>query len=269
MEFEITMEDLQRGHKFRFTTGQDKETWYEYRGGREFLPVSEWRETSKGYDYYARADKRFKRDRKCAITIDEENPTATFGPEKLHYIELAKTLKTLNGKIDEEIKALEYRWKDNGMLDFKYTLASASENYSTSGQENRERKVFLLLWGDIPASKRADYGSRSDGSYPYVIAKLRKSIDIDDMSAKASTISSTISIYNKGSTVTEWRRCTCYDKDPEYILPLYNEESEVSNEIYFATESIIKELFIARAKACEKHYNKIKHLKDREKENSL
>ena len=34
-------------------------------------------------------------DRKCAIWIDENDPTATFGPEKLWYIELAKNLKSL------------------------------------------------------------------------------------------------------------------------------------------------------------------------------
>lgn len=269
MEFEITMEDLRRGHRFRFTTGQDKETWYEYRGGREFLPVSEWREASKSYDYYARANKRFKRDRKCAITIDEDNPTATFGPEKLHYIELAKNLKALNGKIDEEIQALEYRWKDSGILDFKYTFASASENSSTSYHENRERKIYYLLWGDVPANEREDYGYRisRDLNFPYVIAKLKKTLDLDNLKEGVSTIT----VFSEDATMTEWRNYR-EDTEPTYIMPLYGIESKTSNTVYFAMEAILKEMFESRAKACEKHYMRLKYAKDREqseKENSL
>ena len=268
MEFEITMGELRRGHRFRFTTGQDKETWYEYRGGREFLPVSEWKPASKSYDYYARANKRFKRDRKCAITIDEDNPTATFGPEKLWYIELAKNLKSLNGKIDEEIQALECRWKDSGILDFKYTLASASENHSTSYHENRERKVYFLLWGDIPANQRADYGYRNTNrNYPYVIAKLKKTLDLDNLKEGLSTIT----VFSEDSSVTEWRNYH-EDKEPTYTLPLYGANSNTSNTVYFAMETVLRELFKSRAKACEEHYTRLKYLKDREeseKENRL
>lgn len=268
MEFEITMEDLRRGHKFRFTTGQDKETWYEYRGGREFLPVSQWREKSRSYDYYAKANKRFKRDRKCAITIDEDNPTATFGPEKLWYLELAKNLKTLNGKIDEEIQALECRWKDSGILDFKYTLASASENHSTSYHESRERKFYFLLWGDIPANVRSDYGYRNENqNYPYVIAKLKKTLDLDNLKEGVSTIT----VFSEDSTMTDWRNYND-DTEPTYVLPLYGANSDTSNTVYFAMETVLRELFKSRAKACEEHYTRLKYIKDRkesEKENSL
>ena len=123
------------------------------------------------------------------------------------------------------------------------------------------------MWGDIPATARSDYGYRNDNqNYPYVIARLKKTLDLDNLKEGVSTIT----VFSEDSTMTDWRNYND-DTEPSYVFPLYGANSDTSNTVYFAMETVLRELFKSRAKACQEHYTRLKYLKDRkesEKENS-